>query len=154
MNKQFCAKLGLSQDVKLFTEKFLGFVGAWRRKRKRLAVIISYPNEVEYLVLWACLIWISHMKAIKWWLPFLGRQEEKMSIKLILLERMKQEAFSRCLVETACLSEARPSPLTRALMSSQGHVEGRAATFKPPPVRHPNASQSVPTAPSVATGDG
>lgn len=92
MNKQFCAKLGLSQDVKLFIEKFLGIVGAQRGERERLAGIISYPNEMEYLILWARLIWISHMKAIKRWLPFMGRREEKMSIKLILLERMKQEA--------------------------------------------------------------
>lgn len=92
MNKHFCAKLGLSQDLKLFIQKFLDIVGTQRGERERLAGIISYPNEMEYLILWACLIWISHMKAIKRWLPFMGLREQKMSIKLILLERMKQEA--------------------------------------------------------------
>lgn len=48
--------------------------------KERYVGIISYPNEMEYLILWACLIWINHMKAIKRRLPFMGWREQKMSI--------------------------------------------------------------------------
>lgn len=48
--------------------------------KERFVEIINYPNEMEYLILWACLIWINHMKAIKQRLPFMGWWEEKMSI--------------------------------------------------------------------------
>lgn len=40
--------------------------------KERFVGITSYPNEMEYLILWACLIWINHMKAIKRRLPFRG----------------------------------------------------------------------------------
>lgn len=48
--------------------------------KERFVGIISYPNEMEYLILWPCLIWINHMKAIKRRLPFMGWREQKMSI--------------------------------------------------------------------------
>jgi hypothetical protein len=42
------------------------------KERERFGGITSHPNEIEYLILWAWLIWISHMKAIKLRLPFDG----------------------------------------------------------------------------------
>lgn len=76
------------------------------------------------------------MKAIKRWLPFMGLREEKMSIKLILLERMKQEAAWERLALVAlweacvrvCVSVwGRPSLPTRRRLwgHQQGHREGR-----------------------------
>lgn len=154
LNKQFCVQLGLSPDLKLFTPKFFGIVARCAKKcGGGLARIISDPNEMEYLILWPCLIWISHMKAIKRWLPFMGRREEKMSIKLILLERMKREAAIgepcfRCIVgkRVVCVSvQGRPFLLW---CHQQGHMEGQPTAPTPhqfsTPTPHPSQSESAP----------
>lgn len=43
------------------------------------------------MFLWSCLIWINHMKAIKQRLPFTGWLEQKLSIKPLRPENMKQD---------------------------------------------------------------
>lgn len=50
---------------------------AHSEEKERFGGITGHSNEMEYRILWACLIWISHMKAIKRRLPLTGWRECK-----------------------------------------------------------------------------